>query len=486
MRVAFVYRGAENLGIEYLSSYLTHRGHETRLFFDPASFSGDRVSSVALLARFAPDYRKLIAEAVAEWKPDLVAYSAYTASYRWMLDTARRVKALHPAPAVFGGVHVTAVPQRVIAQDVVDAIVVGEGEGALADLVESVEGRGFSRHDIPNAGFKIDGEIVMNPPRPLIKNLDSLPMPDKQIFYEKSSAFRYAYMAMTGRGCPYKCKYCCNSIYLSLYPKEELAVRQRSVANVIEELLPWRNKSRIVTFWDDVFPTDPDWQAEFVREYRRYIDMPFICFVHPSRFNERTAEFLKEAGCFNVKIGIQTISKAGGKILGRMSGADNVKRTAELLGSAGISFSMDHILGLPGETEDDLSEAASMYNQVRPIRINSHWLSYFPGTPLIEDARSEGKLSPEELEKIEEGIEQTTFMLPRDLEAIEAHLLILFDLIPLLPKKWIDYLIERNRWKKIPFNKFLHQTLLTLDSLKGRDYEVAGFIRYAFGPKNAP
>ena len=486
MKIAFVYRGAENLGIEYLSSYLKAAGHETRLFFDPASFSGDRISRIGALAFFSPDYLELIARAIMDWAPDLVAYSAYTASYQWALEVARRVKALHPAPSVFGGIHVTADPERVLARNEVDAVVAGEGEGALLDLVNSLDGGRFTRHDIPNAGFRIDGEYIINPPRPFIRDVDALPMPDKGMFYEKSKAFSFAYMVMTGRGCPYKCRYCCNSLYPLLYPNEDHAVRQRSVGNVIEELLPWRAVPRIFTFWDDVFPTDKVWLDEFIEEYRRHINKPFMCFVHPSRFSEEHARRLKEAGCFNVKIGIQTITRAGGKVLGRMSNEEKVREMAAVFDSYGITYSMDHMLDLPGETEEDLVRTAHMYNEMKPIRVNSHWLSHFPGTPLLEDAVKEGRLTPEREERVREGIGQTTFMLPADNTVDSAHMLMVLDMIPLLPKSWINCILEKNRWKRIPFNKFAHQLLLTVQSLLAGDHEIQSFIRYALGPKNAP
>ena len=490
MRIAFVYRGAENLGLEYLSSFLKAHGHEVRLFFDPASFSGERGSNIPLLAALAPDWVSRIASAVARYSPDLVGFSVYTSCYQWALRTARAIREQVPAPIVFGGVHVTGDPARVLRQEVVDAVVVGEGEGAILDIVESLRKGKISRSDIPNVGVKDNGRMIINPPRPYIRDLDSLPPPDKELFYEKSAAFSHVYLAMTSRGCPFRCHYCMNSLYPSLYPNEHGHVRRQSVDRVIRELEPWRAVSRMVSFWDDVFPLDRSWLSEFASKYPEKIGLPFLCFVHPRSLTLEMAQMLARAGCAGVKIGVESVSETGRKFLGRTGTTDEARRAALILKEVGIPFSMDHMLGLPGEGEKELMEAVKFYIDTQPIRINSHWLSYLPGSRLLEEECKKGNLKEAEAEAVREGVGQTTFMHPRNKEGTGMRealaAMMAFDLIPLIPASWINRLIRKGLPKWLRYNRIVHQALLVIASLKARDAEMSGYVRYAFGRKRVP
>lgn len=88
MKVVFVYKGSESLGIEYLSSFLKNKGHQTELVFDPAVFSSDRGRDNQLLSRLFDNYQGRVIERVISAEPDLVAFSVYTANYRWALELA--------------------------------------------------------------------------------------------------------------------------------------------------------------------------------------------------------------------------------------------------------------------------------------------------------------------------------------------------------------------------------------------------------------
>lgn len=490
MKVAFIYRGAENLGIECLSSYLKSRGHEVRLFFDPAVFSAERGSNIPFLARLAPDWVRRIVYDVWEWCPDLVAFSVYTASYQWSLKLAAAIKKKLNVPVVFGGPHPTAEPERVLRRMEVDAVVVGEGEGALLDIVESLDRHRITRTDIPNVGMRSSDNIIINKPRPYIRDLDSLPFPDKPLFYEKSAAFSRAYLAMTSRGCPFRCHYCMNSIYPKLYPDERNHVRRQSVERVISELLPWKSVSKIVTFWDDVFPLSEEWLGEFAVEYPRRIGLPFLCYVHPRALSLRSAQLLAQAGCKGVKIGVQSITEHGRGFLGRPGTPQDVRRAVSFLREAGIPFSMDHISGLPVESEKDFMETVRFYCEMEPSRVNPHWLTYFPGVELLEEAVQKGILSSTEAEMVKEGVEQTTFMHPRKRKdgrtKREASAVMLLDLIPLLGGKTVNFISRLKPFNWFRYNRILHQLLIVLASLKAGDEEIAGYLRYAFGKKDAP
>ena len=249
MRIVFIYNATENLGIEYISSVLKSHGHETHLLFDPAVFSGDIFINVRSLANLF-NVDNAIVRKVLELQPDVIAFSAYTGNYRWCLKIARAIREQYNAPIVFGGVHVTAVPERVLANDCVDYVIIGEGEYAFLDLLDHLEGGGSTENvgDIPNICYRRDDMIVLNAPRPYIKDIDSLPFPDKDLFFEREPLLALdLYLIMTSRGCPYNCTYCSNNMYHAIYCDEKKHVRRRSPGNVIDELVWIKNRVKIKT-----------------------------------------------------------------------------------------------------------------------------------------------------------------------------------------------------------------------------------------------
>src|SRR5215472_3401782 len=179
MRVTFVTSGLEHLGVAALAAYARKHGHEPALVHEPKLFSSNSGPDNKLLARwFEPTPRQTAARVLAT-SPDVVAFSSYTITHAWSVDVAREIKRVRAVPIVFGGPHVSGAPAESIREPAIDAVVEGEGEGALVDLIESADGGAFNRTDIANAWFKGRLVPIRNPNRPLIQELDELPYADK-------------------------------------------------------------------------------------------------------------------------------------------------------------------------------------------------------------------------------------------------------------------------------------------------------------------
>src|SRR5262249_1824812 len=141
-------------------------------------------------------------------RPDLVAFSSYTITQQWSVEVARAVKRFARVPIVFGGPHVSGAPEPSIREPAIDAVVEGEGEGALLDLVDSLAHGELGRRDIPNTWMKGMLMPKRNPLRPLIDDLDALPWADKELFYDQIPAFERELYIVSRRGCPYRCSFC--------------------------------------------------------------------------------------------------------------------------------------------------------------------------------------------------------------------------------------------------------------------------------------
>ncbi|MBI5527335.1 MAG: B12-binding domain-containing radical SAM protein [Deltaproteobacteria bacterium] len=400
--MTFVYRGAESLGLEYLSAVLRAAGHETKLAFDPGLFDDKRYLKSRRLGDLL-SYRRHLLGDIARSKPDLVAISVVTDFSRWALDVAEWVKSHLGVTVVFGGIHPTSLPEAVLGNACVDYVVVGEGEYPLRDLAAALE-NGRDPAGIPNLGYRSDGRVVLNEVRPLLDPLDQLPFPDKNLF-AGCTPIAGDYRIVTSRGCLYRCTYCYNNLMYRLYRDKGKVFRKRSPANTLQEL-GWaadRYRIRAVNFLDDLFTGDMDWLKDFLPAYRREIGRPFKCTTHPSLMPRDVVRLLKECGCYRIMIGVQSLWAPSRKqMLGRGEENEQILAAVDHCETEGLDYSIDHILGIPGEGTESLMAAATFYSERsrRMKRIKCFYLSYYPNTDIVDLAHRAGALSEADVNNI--------------------------------------------------------------------------------------
>lgn len=463
MRVTFIARLEEYLGIEYISSVLKQGGHDVNLVFDPSLFNFNHqdfnVKPLAVLL----DIRDKLLDDLEQSAPDIVAFSVTSSNYLWSLDFAARIKRKLNVPVVFGGIHPSAVPERVLKNTCVDYVIRGEGEYPMLELVNSLS-NGKLNCSIKNLCFRKDGNIVINDMRPLIDPLDTLPFPDKGLFYSKGVPFTIGHMIIASRGCTHACTFCGNNIWRKVYFNnnnyltDKRWLRWRSPDNVVDELKLAKEKYgiKIVRFNDDDLAVNDGWLEEFSYKYRRDIRLPYKCFVMPSSINEKTAKWLAESGCQQAQMGFQSINPEVRTRLGRPMSNEVISKAIRLLKDNGIEVLTDNIFGLPWEREEDYWELVNFYRENPVDFINVFWLIYFPGADIVKQALATGTITEKIAEEIEEnpfpGCIQNRSQLHDD---IPFKFKIIFESMNYFPR-WLSELIIR--WKLyylIPFNIFI-------------------------------
>jgi anaerobic magnesium-protoporphyrin IX monomethyl ester cyclase len=450
MKIVFVHPVIDSLGVEYLSAVLRGAGHETGLVFDPMLFM-DQVFQIQSLHELF-SFRKGIGKEVVKRKPGLVCFSVVSDNYAWACETAKEIKSRIDVPIVFGGIHPTSVPERVIRNDFVDFVVVGEGEHALLELADSLEG-GKPVHNIRNVWSKNGEGVIRNEVRPLIENLDLLPFPDKELFRQTVPRFYDRYTIITSRGCPYSCSYCNNSLMKRLYRGKGVYLRRRSPGNVIDELrLAKEVGARQVVFHDETFNHDMGWLRDFSERYRDEIGLPFFCWINPSMVNEDVVRLLKEAGCACVEIGVQTHNREiGERVLNRRCSEVDTKRAIALMKREGIYTITDNMAGLPLQGVDDLIGMVEFYNRNRVDFIQLYWLRYFPKTEIVDISRRLGIINEARIEAIEESKGTSPFTHEGDTFNREVgRVSNLFPLMSILPERAISFLIKHRLYRFFP------------------------------------
>ena len=378
------------------------------LCHDPALFQDKLVFETSRLGQ-ALDRREVLVDQAAQWRPDLLAFSVMTDTYQWALALAAAVKARCDAPVIFGGVHPTSLPERVIKQPVVDMLCVGEGDEAIVELVDALAA-GEDGSSVANIWVRRpDGEVVRNPPRPLCQDISSLPWPAKDL-YRDHADMRNQYLVMAGRGCCFQCSFCSQAMLNEVYGGGLRRIRLREPEEVIEELRWARQRYgvRAVAFMDNVFGHNMRWLERFAPLYIDQVGLPFRCQGHVSILNEDRARLLREMGCRRVKFGIQTRNeKTRREVFDRRETNEQLERTLDICDRAGLPYYVDHIF-TPFDGDADHREAAEYYaGKGRLNKIFVYSLSFFPATPIFEHMIAEGRLDEETAERVREGLGPT-------------------------------------------------------------------------------
>jgi len=467
MHVAFIHNNYENLGIEYLSACLKKAGHRSSLVFDPGLFSSFFLYNKAL-GRLLSFKRKVI-EAVKKIKPDIVAFSVISDNYSWAVELARTIKEENNGIViVFGGIHPTSVPEHVLRHYFIDFVVIGEGEGAIVELVNAIE-KGGSPEEIPNIGMRIKGDIKINRVRPLI-GLDDLPFPDKDLFFnEYAGMIDNSYMILGSRGCIYNCSYCWNSVINKVYASQRY-FRRRCVNNIINELLWAKERYGIkrVTFYDEVFTSDKAWLREFLAMYRQKIGLHFFCCLHPLNCDEETVELLSVSGCTAVNVGVQTINPDTRRlVLNRPENNAQIIKSLELLGNKKMFIYSNIMLGIPNQGERELLENLNFCSRYKADLPAIYWLRYYPGTKIVDMAKEQSILSKEDIEAIECGAEYAPYAIGGNTyDKKKAKIGNLILLSGIIPAGLMEKIIKYKFYYLMPSTNLLFPVILVIGALK--------------------
>ena len=374
---------------------------------------------------------ELFAETISELKPDLVGISMFSLHVPIVKELNQIVRNNSSAKIIWGGVHPTIDPEGCINE--ADMICIGEGEGAVADLVKRMrDGKTFD--DIENIWTRNGDCITRNGSRQLIDDLDSIPFPsyakDSFIFINNDSldttdlSVRDNFLWIQGsRGCPFLCSFCINSYTQPLFAKNGKYSRMRSPGNIIEEIneqlktaektgLPkgWKNK---ILFVDEVFGKNLDWLKEFESLYPRDVGMPYIFETLPHKVlvNKNTLDLWERSGAETINFGIQTGSDhIRNKIFKRPTVNKDIVRIANDIADRGIQLRYDLIADNPYDTEESLEETIRLlYRLPQPVsnKFNLFRLQWFPGYPLTNKAIEDGHITEED-SNIEKLIKRTS------------------------------------------------------------------------------
>ncbi|MFA5039297.1 MAG: radical SAM protein [Candidatus Omnitrophota bacterium] len=306
------------------------------------------------------EFKGLLRRLIEDYRPDLIGFTTIIHFFPMAKKLGTFIKTFSSVPIIVGGVHPTARPDEVIGEPFVDMLCMGEGEGALVELLNRMdEGKGIET--IRNLWVKSGKKIIKNELRPIVDNIDTLPLPDWSDFpdiqfYKPYMGHVYKYGDIErSRGCPFNCAYCINPYTHSLYGKKSY-YRAKSTSRMMEELHFLKDKYSLefLRFWDELFVENKAKFAEFSRAYAREIALPFTIETTGESIDDETARLLKDMNCQSASIGFETGSEdLRRRILNKKTKNEvylNAFRTLKKFGIRTVAFIM---LALPEDNEQN-------------------------------------------------------------------------------------------------------------------------------------
>ncbi|MEX2716538.1 MAG: radical SAM protein [Candidatus Sigynarchaeota archaeon] len=288
---------------------------------------------------------------VAQNQPDIIGITANVAFGWKALLTGKWLKRALPASKViFGGPWPSTEYQALLDRGAADIVVIGEGERTIVALLDALKA-GTPLENIKGIAFKGSAGIVATDRPPLIDDLDALPFPAWDLFpspskYVISSKGKRHYPIMTSRGCPFDCINCTKFIH-------GYKLRTRSIENVIAEIKYLRQQFHAdeIVFIDDGFNfnverTELLCDAIIALDFKIHIRCPSI---RADRLTPRLAWKLKEAGAYDVAVGIESGNQAIVNNIGKNLDLHAAKRAIRLLKRLRILTMGFFMVGLPGE-----------------------------------------------------------------------------------------------------------------------------------------
>jgi anaerobic magnesium-protoporphyrin IX monomethyl ester cyclase len=347
----------------------------------------------------------LTAEETVQWvekeNPDILGFSTLTSSGQTAALISTEVKKKNPnITTILGNHHATFNAERILNKyPAVDIIVRGEGEKTVVELANCLE-NGGNLKKVRGINFRNEGKIVTTPDQPLIKNLDSLPFPDRELLdIEYHCVTAGANIApkkftsiVTSRGCVYNCRFCsCREIAKNRW-------RSRSVANILKELqfLASEGYKQLILV-DDAFTMNPKRVIEICRGIRKEkLDLEWICEGRVDICSYDMMHEMVRAGCRVLYLGIENANQ---RILNYYNKRITPKQSETAVKSAkkaGVDVvAGSFIIGAPDETREEMWQTIKFAQQL-PIDIPQfNILGAHPGNDIWNEFVAAGFLDPE-------------------------------------------------------------------------------------------
>ena len=332
-----------------------------------------------------------LAGSLRGYQPDIIAITSTTNTFNDAVRVCTAIKKFVDVPIIVGGIHITAIPEDLIGSPF-DIGVIGEGEETFLELLKKYNEKGKLQSDeIKGVAFVMDGKLVITAPRPLIADLDTVPMPDYSLFamreyYARPKAIAHGFYAkgtsmVPSRGCPdSNCSFCASDI---MWRNKVRLFSAKRVFDEIEYLVTTYGLNSII-FLDDNFTTSKKWMKELAgyianSSFHKYFR--FDCESIAEFVDDEKLKILKAMGCERIEFGLESGCERIARALknDRVS-VDKYSNTIALCNKNNIEILGNFIYGWFDETVGEISQTVDFIKNHAIDFIAWHTLAPYPGT----------------------------------------------------------------------------------------------------------
>jgi anaerobic magnesium-protoporphyrin IX monomethyl ester cyclase len=353
---------------------------------------------------------KEIADRIRQWSPDVVGITIpFSGWWKPAYEVTSIAKSIDKdIITVLEGLHPSARPADCLAHPNIDFVVIGEPEQTMFELMDVLEqGNVAGLKKVKGIGFKRNGETIITPPRPAIQDLDSLPFPARHLLpmgtyfaAVKENPLRGEIskpwtVMITSRGCPNNCVFCSSNVVMGK------KWRSRSPENVVDEIEQLVHTYHIkqVDFNDDNMTLDKK-RMETICDLivKRGLDIEWYSptGVRADTLDENLLTKMKESGCKKIRIAPESgVQRVVDQIIKKNLNLKEVEKAVVLSKKVGIKVGCFFVIGLIGETKEDIKETINYAYNLRRLGANSFIFSIAApvyGTELYEQAKRGGFL----------------------------------------------------------------------------------------------
>jgi len=390
------------LGLMYIAAVLRKSGYEVEIldaFMTEKDFcENDETVNVGLSF-------EEIKQEVETRKPDIVGLAGpFTSQIENTIKTSNIIKEVNPdIITVVGGPHVTLIPKEFLEENPnVDVVVTGEGEYAMLEIAQHIEGKKQLK-EIQGIAYRQNGKVILNPRRPFIKDLDELPYPAYDLVnmekYLNSKKIGYrsfqnrAISMVTSRGCPFNCCFCAVNLHMGQLFR---AHSGKYVLDHIEYVVD-KYEVKNVFFEDDNLTLDLrrfEAICDGLIERKIKVGWETPNGVRADFLNLDLLKKMKKSGCKSVFVGVESgDQRILDDVICKSLDLNRVVEFAKNSRKIGLKTGAFYIIGFPGETKENMQKTVDFALMLkRKYDVGMHLFMATPsyGTRLYEECKTKG------------------------------------------------------------------------------------------------
>ncbi len=334
------------LGLAYIAAALEEKNHEIKI----------------VDCDVEKNYEEKILQLCRDWQPEMAGFYAMTWNYRLADKLSREIKKINSLTiTVLGGPNVTTMPKASLQFGNFDFGIMGEGEKTIIELIDQlVQKDDLNFEKILGLVWRKDGQIIINPTRPLIDDLDTISFPARHLlpmekYFDVFSKNKKFATIIATRGCPFNCTFCDRQNRMGR------KWRRRSPQNIAQEIkqIIERYDIREFMFFDDNLIIDKDWAYQLMSELKN-LKITWECRERVDMIDEPILKAMKEAGCYRIRFGFESGDNRILKVLKKDITVEQSLACAKLCQKVGIEIFGYFIIGAPQETAETIKKTINL------------------------------------------------------------------------------------------------------------------------------